>query len=79
MWSHILRDQLQVSADVFWSCAKDGVVPARSAEPTRDPKAIPLYLLDELINRVGMPPELAVKLSPQQATEAIAQYWKEQS
>ena len=75
MWAHILRDQLQVSEDVFWACARDGVLPARSAPAPRHPRALPLHLLNELITRVGLTPEAAADLSLEQAVEVLADYW----
>ncbi|WP_084125642.1 hypothetical protein [Demequina sp. NBRC 110054] len=52
MWSHILREQLEVSSDEFWRCALDGVTPDRGGPATRDvSKALPLYLVRELTAR----------------------------
>lgn len=49
MWSHILREQLEVSADAFWACASDSVVPDRGAPaPIVTRKAVPLHLVREL-------------------------------
>jgi len=57
MWSHILREQLDVTADVFWACARDGVLPDRGAPETAAPrKAVPLYLVREL-GRLGVAEE----------------------
>lgn len=54
MWSHILRNQLEVSADEFWLCARDGVLPDRGAPKVIQPrKTVPLYLLREL-TRLGV-------------------------
>lgn len=78
MWAHILRDQLQVDAATFWACVTDGILPARSAPPATNPKALPLHVLNELITRVGMAPEGAATLSLAQATEAIAEFWRRQ-
>lgn len=55
MWSHILREQLDVSADEFWLCARKGVVPDRGRPETAPPRsAVPLYLVREL-TRLGVP------------------------
>ena len=32
MWAHILRDQLDVTAEEFWACVRDGVVPDRTPD-----------------------------------------------
>lgn len=76
MWSHILRDQLDVTEDAFWACVRDGVLPARSAPAPRHPRAIPLHLLNELITRVGMTPDGAAALSLEDAVDALAEYWR---
>ena len=78
MWSHILREQLAVSADEFWACVRNGVVPPRSVVAQPDPRALPLHVMNELITRLGMQPEAAGRLSRAQAAEAIAGYWSEQ-
>ena len=78
MWSHILLDQLAVSADEFWTCVQNGVLPARSRVPEPDPRALPLYVMNELITRLGMEPDAAARLTPAEATEAIANYWRGQ-
>ncbi len=55
MWSHILREQLEVSSDEFWRCAKGGVKPDRGAPEVVPPrKSVPLYLVREL-TRLGVP------------------------
>lgn len=57
MWSHILREQLDVTADEFWACARDGILPDRGApEEVATRKAVPLYLVREL-SRLGVAEE----------------------
>lgn len=57
MWSHILREQLDVTADEFWACARDGILPDRGApEEVAARKAVPLYLVREL-SRLGVAEE----------------------
>lgn len=54
MWSHILREQLEVSPDEFWSCARDGVKPDRGGPEVVAPrKSVPVYLVREL-TRLGI-------------------------
>lgn len=79
MWAHILRDQLQVTAETFWACVSDGILPARSAPAAPNPRALPLHVLNELVTRVGMTPEAAVALTLPEATEAIAEHWRRQT
>ena len=76
MWSAILRDQLKVTADEFWDCVQNKVLPDRGGavrEP--NPKALPLRLLNELIERVGMTPEDAIQLTLEDALQRMNDYW----
>ena len=76
MWSAILRDQLKVTSDEFWACVQERVLPDRGgSESTSNPQALPLHLVNELIERVGLKPEEAVALSLEEAVERINQYW----
>jgi hypothetical protein len=77
-YTHILRHQLQVTAEVFWGCVSRGILPARSAPPAPNPKALPLHVLNELITRVGMTPDAAAALTLPEATAALAEYWRGQ-
>ena len=49
VWSHILRDQLQISPDEFWQCVRTGTPPSRSTLPAPD-GAVPTDLLYILKN-----------------------------
>ncbi|MCW4386307.1 cytotoxic translational repressor of toxin-antitoxin stability system [Salinibacterium sp. SYSU T00001] len=59
LWRHILRDQLDVTADEFWRCVNDGIVPERSADSTPVPvKPLPLSLVKALLAAGVSPAEL---------------------
>lgn len=76
MWSAILRDQLKVTNDEFWACVQDKMLPDRGgAVAAPNPKALPLHLLTELIERVGMTPEDAIKLTLDEALQRMNDYW----
>lgn len=76
MWSAILRDQLKVTNDEFWDCVQNNLLPNRGGEVAEsNPKALPLHLLSELIDRVGMKAEDAIELSLEQALERLNKYW----
>lgn len=50
LWSHILRDQLDVTQDEFWLCVDDGVLPERSAPAAIViKKPLPLSLVKALV------------------------------
>jgi hypothetical protein len=76
MWSAILRDQLKITAKEFWECVYEKVLPDRGgAARESNPKALPLHILSELIDRLGMAPEAAIRLSLEEAVTRIAQFW----
>jgi hypothetical protein len=76
MWSAILRDQLRVTNDEFWDCVQNKVLPDRGGSPTvSNPKALPLHLLNELIERVGLTPDEAIKLTLEEALQRMNEYW----
>ena len=52
-WSHILRDQLDVTPQEFWRCIRDGVHPDRG-EPSTPEHSIPTKVLFQLKHRVGL-------------------------
>ena len=74
LWSHILREQLQISPDEFWRCVQLGTPPQRGAPPVLA-RAIPTELLYLLKNRVGLADEQLQEMSRQAAIERMQQYW----
>lgn len=42
-----------------------------------DSKTLPLHLVNELVERVGMTPETAIELSLQEALQKLNRYWSE--
>jgi len=55
MWSHISRDQLEVTAGEFWACVQDGVSPDRGHHDTSPADAIPLEVVTILVQRMRVP------------------------
>lgn len=54
LWSHILRDQLEVTADEFWDCVSKHVLPGRThGQPTGE--AIPLGVIRTLTQEAHIP------------------------
>jgi len=76
IWSHILRDQLDVSEAEFWACVRDGVVPARGV-PVPPPEALPADLVHLLIHRVGLADAEVARLSRDDAVQRLQRYWSE--
>ncbi|RFA06973.1 cytotoxic translational repressor of toxin-antitoxin stability system [Subtercola boreus] len=77
MWSHILRDQLSVSADEFWACVDRGVLPARGVVEA-SAEMLPLHLMNELVTRAGLQPDAAILLTRAEALERLRQYWMDE-
>jgi hypothetical protein len=51
-------------------------LPDRGGAPTQsNPKALPLHLLNELIERVGLSPDEAIKLTLEEALQRMNEYW----
>lgn len=73
-WAHILREQLEVIGDEFWDCLERDLLPNRGAPPEERP-GLPYHLFRQLTETLGLPPEEAASLTPQQATARIAKYW----
>lgn len=72
MWAHILRQQLEVTPNEFWSCARDAVVPDRGAPEIAAPrKTVPLYLVREL-SRLGVAEEKILTLDAAGAAQLYA-------
>ncbi|GAA3929414.1 cytotoxic translational repressor of toxin-antitoxin stability system [Microbacterium soli] len=73
MWSHILREQLEVSADAFWFCVRKHIRPERGEpKPTPPRKSVPLHLVREL-SRLGIPETEILELDAAEAAQRHAQ------
>lgn len=71
MWSHILREQLCVSAVEFWGCVTDAALPDRGTPAPRVAgESLPLYLVKEL-TRHGVSASEFDGLTPAQAQELL--------
>jgi hypothetical protein len=74
MWSHILRDQLDVDEPTFWACVRDGIKPDRGAsEPP--PEALPADLVRLLLTRVHLTEAEMAAMSKDQAIARMQQHW----
>ncbi len=74
LWSHILRDQLQVTESEFWTCIRDCVTPSRGA-PDIPATALPAQLAHLLIARVGLPESEVAAMTKDQAVSRLQRYW----
>jgi len=74
IWSHILRDQLEVDQQAFWACVQDGKKPDRGA-PEPPPEALPADLVRLLLTRVRLSEAEVAAMSKEQAIARMQQYW----
>jgi len=79
MWAHILREQLQVAAAVFWACVNDGTVPDRGKpKPVDIKKAVPLHLREEL-RKFDVPDGEILSLDAAGAARLLAEKYEQLS
>jgi hypothetical protein len=78
IWTHILRDQLEVKAAEFWQCVQDGVKPARGA-PETPADSLPLELVHLLIHRVGLTEAEVAAMTRDEAVARLSRFWAEGS
>lgn len=77
LWAHILRDQLFVSEDEFWSCVRKKKVPQRGrAEPSR--AAIPAGVVAQLLAH-GVPEAEVREMSRAEAIERLNLIWSQEA
>ena len=78
LWSHILRDQLQVTEAEFWAAVRENKKPDRGiSEPPTG--ALPADVVHLLICRVGLTEADVAAMTRDQAIERLQQYWAEGS
>lgn len=77
MWPHILRAQLEVTADEFWECVTDKILPQRSRQATSPRKSLPLYLVEGLA-RHGLSLKEIGAMSEDEAKARLHKIWSEQ-
>lgn len=74
MWSHLLRDQLDVDQATYWTCVKDGKKPDRGA-PEPPPQALPADLVHLLLTQVRLSDADVAAMSKEEAIARMQQYW----
>jgi len=74
MWSHILRDQLDVDQATFWACVQDGRKPDRGI-PEPPTEALPADLVHLLLTQVHLNETDVAGMSKEEAIARMQQYW----
>jgi len=76
MWSHILRDQLDVSEETFWRCVQEGRLPDRGTQADEAPAdAIPVEVVRLLIDRVGLDEREVSRMTRAGAIARLGEFW----
>lgn len=76
LFNHILRTQLQVTAEQFWAAVDDGIRPRRpGSEPEPPPReAIPFDLARNLLVKVGVTQAELARMTKDEAVARLQQY-----
>lgn len=74
IWAHILRDQLHVSAEEFWDCVLNQVVPHRG-HPPEAIDAIPLGVVRALILEARIPEAEVRAMTKTQAIARLTDFY----
>lgn len=76
LWMTILRDQLAVTEDEFWSCVKDEHPPDRGQSAAAIPEAaLPAGLVHQLIHVALVPEDAVRRMNLQQALAVMNEHW----
>lgn len=74
IWSHILRDQLAVTAEEFWVCVEDKVFPDRRG-PQAPAETIPAGVVRVLIAVAHLPEAEVRAMTKAQAVQRLAEFY----
>jgi hypothetical protein len=74
IWSHILRDQLAVTAAEFWACVHDKVLPDRQG-PETPAEAIPAGVVRTLVVEAHIPEAEVRAMTKTEAIQRLADFY----
>jgi hypothetical protein len=74
LWSHILRDQLEVTPAEFWACVRDRVVPHRGA-PTPPAATLPAQLVFLARRELGVTDAELAGMTRDLLLARLDEYW----
>lgn len=74
IWAHILRDQLDVDAALFWACVRDAALPRR-CNPEPPAEALPAEVAYLLRDRVRLSDSEIAALTKDEAIARLQRYW----
>ena len=76
IWSHILRDQLDVDEETFWACVRDGIKPNRGEAET-PASALPADLAFLLTTRLRLSSAEVALMSKEEAIDRMKEFWSQ--
>ena len=76
LWSHILRDQLQVTEDQFWAGVQAGIKPSRGT-PATPAASLPADLVHLLLHRVGLSESVVAAMTREEAIAHLQNFWSQ--
>ena len=79
MFGHILRDQLQVSEEAFWTCVTDATLPDRGGRPSPEREPLPAELVHLLTVKARFTDDEVRAMTKAEAIEAAHRYWMGES
>lgn len=74
IWSHILRDQLFVTAEEFWACVDAKVIPDRGG-PQAPAETIPAGVVRVLVAEAHLPEAEVRAMTKAEAVQRLAQFY----
>jgi hypothetical protein len=74
IWSHILRDQLDVTADEFWACVDEKIAPKRQ-DVELPAEAIPAGVVRALITEARIPEADVRAMTKAGAVQRLAEFY----
>jgi hypothetical protein len=76
LFGHILRDQLEVTAEEFWTCVSDGTAPTRTPYPI-PADALPASLVFTLQRQLHLTDAEVASLTRTEALARLAEHWSQ--
>jgi hypothetical protein len=77
LWAHILRDQLDVSAEEFWALVRSGTAPVRG-QTRQQGEGVPADVVYQLVVRWRIPEDEVATMTKQEAVDRLHSLWSQQ-
>ena len=77
LWAHVLRDQLEVSAEQFWACVRSRTPPVRGVTRAQG-DGVPAEVIYQLVVRWRVPEDEVAAMTKQEAVDRLHSLWSQQ-